>query len=211
MHYICPTISSHECPPCVSKCKQSPRPVPWLATEPTSLKRLQNHLMLITKWNLGWELKFPSTSSLTHVLLMSYISVWPQSPAFLYKRIHTRVMASSQPATFLTASLISALSCQESSDPITTSGSCCASMHIVVLHFPASPQSWLLLQALWTVLQNPMWCSRELMGILYRGLTEDAQWMQLCSNKGISSYIMIDLPLASPEQGFGLFILELSI
>lgn len=49
------------------------------------------------------------------------------------------------------------------------------------------------------------------MGIHYRGLTEDAQWMQLCSNKGISSYIMIDLPLASPGQGFGSFILELSI
>lgn len=199
-------------PVCLSA-KKVPRAVPWLAIEPTSLKRLQNHLMLIMKWNLRLrtevpQQKFPILCP-THVL---HLGRTPKALHFCTrKHTHTRVMASSQPATFITASLTSALSCQESSAPVTTSGSCCASVHIVVLHFPASLQSWLLLQALWTVLQDPMKCSSALMGILYRGLTEDAQWMHLCSNNGINSCIMIDVPLVSPGQGLGSFINYLSL
>lgn len=141
---------------------------------------------------------------------MSYISLRPQSRAFLYKKIHTRVMASSQPATFLTASLTSALSCQESSAPVATSGSRCASVtlffsifqHPHSLDYCCSPvdssaKSHVMLQGTY--------------GHPFRGLTEVAQWMHLCSNKGINSYIMIDLSLASPGQGLGSFILELSI
>lgn len=49
-------VSVH--PVCLSANKV-PRAVPWLAIEPTSLKRLQNHLMLITKWNLRLRTEVP--------------------------------------------------------------------------------------------------------------------------------------------------------
>lgn len=92
-------------PVCLSANKV-PRAVPWLAIEPTSLKRLQNHLMLITKWNLRLrtevpQQKFPIPCP-THVL---HLGRTPKTLLFCTRK-HTHVswpllnpLLSSQPAS----------------------------------------------------------------------------------------------------------------